>query len=351
MVSYVQIVQRLPQEWQMTMVELVEAVERQLREQLAVRREDVEALSAEVRKLAQAQKRTEVQVGALAEAQARTEATVQALVQAQARMEEELRQYREASEARFARIEAALDRLAEAQARTEATVQALVQAQARMEEELRQYREASEARFARIEAALDRLAEAQARTEERVTRLEDAVARLEEAVARLLEAQARTEERVTRLEAALERLAAAQEQMARQLGALSNLLGADLEVDAEEVLAHVMRQKGYRPVGPPYPMEVDGEIDVAVLLESPEGTPIWALIEVKARLRKGDVERWGKRLRDPEFLRRLAGVRIEPPYLPYAFGLRVYPDAEDLAREMGIGVLDSRGERAEARPL
>jgi len=351
MVSYVQIVQRLPQEWQMTMVELVEAVERQLREQLAVRREDVEALSAEVRKLAQAQKRTEVQVGALAEAQARTEATVQALVQAQARMEEELRQYREASEARFARIEAALDRLAEAQARTEATVQALVQAQARTEEELRQYREASEARFARIEAALDRLAEAQARTEERVTRLEDAVARLEEAVARLLEAQARTEERVTRLEAALERLAAAQEQMARQLGALSNLLGADLEVDAEEVLAHVMRQKGYRPVGPPYPMEVDGEIDVAVLLESPEGTPIWALIEVKARLRKGDVERWGKRLRDPEFLRRLAGVRIEPPYLPYAFGLRVYPDAEDLAREMGIGVLDSRGERAEARPL
>ena len=291
MASYVQIVQRLPQEWQMTMVELVEAVERQLREQLAVRREDIEALSAEVRKLAQAQKRTEVQVGALAEAQARTE------------------------------------------------------------EELRQYREASEARFARIEAALDRLTEAQARTEERVTRLEDAVARLEEAVARLLEAQARTEERVTRLEAALERLAAAQEQMARQLGALSNLLGADLEVDAEEVLAHVMRQKGYRPVGPPYPMEVDGEIDVAVLLESPEGTPIWALIEVKARLRKGDVERWSKRLRDPEFLRRLAGVRIEPPYLPYAFGLRVYPDAEDLAREMGIGVLDSRGERAEARPL
>jgi len=337
MASYVQIVQRLPQEWQMTMVELVEAVERQLREQLAVRREDIEALSAEVRKLAQAQKRTEVQVGALAEAQARTE--------------EELRQYREASEARFARIEAALDRLAEAQARTEATVQALVQAQARMEEEFRQYREASEARFARIEAALNRLAEAQARTEERVTRLEDAVVRLEEAVARLLEAQARTEERVTRLEAALERLAAAQEQMACQLGALSNLLGANLEVDAEEVLAHVMRQKGYRPVGPPYPMEVDGEIDVAVLLESPEGTPIWALIEVKARLRKGDVERWGKRLRDPEFLRRLAGVRIEPPYLPYAFGLRVYPDAEDLAREMGIGVLDSRGERAEARPL
>ena len=240
----------------------------------------------------------------------------------------------------------------------EAALEALARAQARTEEEIRQYREASEARFARIEAALDRLAEAQARTEKRVdelaqaqTRTEERVTRLEEAFTRLIEAQARTEERLARLEMAVERLAAAQEQMARQLGALSNLLGADLEADAEEVLAYVMRQKGYRPVGPPYPVEVDGEIDVAMLLESPEGTHIWALIEVKARLRKGDVERWSKRLHDLDFLYRLAGVRIEPPYLPYAFALRVYPDAEDLAREMGIGVLDPRGERAEARPL
>jgi predicted nucleic acid-binding Zn-ribbon protein len=358
---------------------------REMREQAAYG-PGMEQVGAILRELAQSHTRAEGRLAGV-------EAALETLARAQVRTEEEFRRYREASEARFARIEAALDRLAEAQARTE--------------EEFRQYREASEARFARIEAALDRLTEAQARTEERVTRLEEAIARLteaqartekrvtrleeaiarlteaqarteervtrlEEAIARLTEAQARTEERVTRLEEAIarlteaqarteerlaklemavERLAAAQEQMARQLGALSNLLGADLEVDAEEVLAHVMRQKGYRPVGPPYPMEVDGEIDVAVLLESPEGTPIWALIEVKARLRKGDVERWGKRLRDPEFLRRLAGVRIEPPYLPYAFGLRVYPDAEDLAREMGIGVLDSRGERAEARPL
>jgi predicted nucleic acid-binding Zn-ribbon protein len=358
---------------------------REMREQAAYG-PGMEQVGAILRELAQSHTRAEGRLAGV-------EAALETLARAQVRTEEEFRRYREASEARFARIEAALDRLAEAQARTE--------------EEFRQYREASEARFARIEAALDRLTEAQARTEERVTRLEEAIARLteaqarteervtrleeaiarlteaqarteervtrlEEAIARLTEAQARTEERVTRLEEAIarlteaqarteerlaklemavERLAAAQEQMARQLGALSNLLGADLEVDAEEVLAHVMRQKGYRPVGPPYPMEVDGEIDVAMLLEGPEGTRVWALIEVKARLRKGDVERWGKRLRDPEFLRRLAGVRIEPPYLPYAFGLRVYPDAEDLAREMGIGVLDSRGERAEARPL
>ncbi len=119
MVSYAQIIQRLPQEWQMTMVELVEAVEEQLRKQLAVRREDFERLSATVDQLVQAQARTEAQVRALTEAQARTEA--------------EFREYREASEARFARIEAALDRLTEAQARTEQTLQALIAAHQELE--------------------------------------------------------------------------------------------------------------------------------------------------------------------------------------------------------------------------
>lgn len=44
---------------QMTMLELAEAMEQQLREQLAVRREDFIALSATVQELADAQARTE----------------------------------------------------------------------------------------------------------------------------------------------------------------------------------------------------------------------------------------------------------------------------------------------------
>ena len=153
MVSYAQIIQRLPQEWQMTMVELVEAVEEQLRKQLAVRREDFERLSATVGQLVQAQARTEAQVRALTEAQARTEAQVRALT--------------------------------EAQARTEAQVRALAEAQARTEAEFREYREASEARFARIEAALDRLTEAQARTEQTLQALIAAHQKLETRVGRM----------------------------------------------------------------------------------------------------------------------------------------------------------------------
>ncbi len=107
--------------------------------------------------------------------------------EAQAGAEEAFRGYREESEERWARIEAALARLteaqahteaqvralAEAQARTEAALNRLAEAQARAEEEFRRYREESEARWARIEANLDRLAEAQARTEIQVQKLTD----------------------------------------------------------------------------------------------------------------------------------------------------------------------------------
>ena len=138
---------------------------------------------ARVNELAEAQRRTEEALKALAEAQARTEARVKELAEAQARMEAEFQKYREASEARFARIEATLDRLAEAQARTEARVKELAEAQARTEAEFQKYREASEARFARIEATLDRLTEAQAQTEAQLRDLVQVVKKMQDTLA------------------------------------------------------------------------------------------------------------------------------------------------------------------------
>ena len=179
--------------------------------------------------------------------------------------------------------------------------------------------------------------------------------RVWEAIHALAEAQQRTEERVTRLEAAMERLEATVQsladtvgQLARQVGHLSNLIGADLEVDAEEILTYTLKQKGYRPVGPAYPIELDGEVDVALPLESPQGERLWALVEAKTRVRQQEVEKWGRRLESQRFLRRLAEARIEKPYLAYIFGLRIYPEVIATAEEAGIGVLDFRGERAAA---
>ena len=104
--SYVSILQRLPPELQLPMVEVVEALRKDLRQELAVRREDFVELRAAVRELAEAQ-----------------------------------RQFEARAEARFTRLETALAELAEAQRRTEQrldrleqVVQELAEAQKRMME-------------------------------------------------------------------------------------------------------------------------------------------------------------------------------------------------------------------------
>lgn len=106
-------------------------------------------------------------------------------------------------DARIDRLEDALASLAQAQARTEGqlgrleeAVTRLAEAQARTEERLGRLEE----RMDRVESALGRLAEAQLRTEERL-------GRLEETVARLAEAQARTEGQLGQVAEALQTLA------------------------------------------------------------------------------------------------------------------------------------------------
>ncbi len=106
--GYAQIIQRLPEDTRLIMLELVESVEENLRQQLAVRREDFDHLQASidqahqqseqrlsrletaVTELAEAQKRTELRVEELAEAQKRTELKVEELAEAQKRTEKEI---------------------------------------------------------------------------------------------------------------------------------------------------------------------------------------------------------------------------------------------------------------------
>lgn len=119
--SYASILQDLPQELQLPMLRLVEAVQKDLRDQLAVRREDFDALRATVHELAEAQKRTEqrldrleVVVAELAEAQKRTEQRVAELAEAQKRTEEAVTQllaFQARAEKTLARLETRQDAL------------------------------------------------------------------------------------------------------------------------------------------------------------------------------------------------------------------------------------------------
>ncbi len=208
----------------------------------------------------------------------------------------------------------------------------------------------------RTEQRVNELAEAQKRTEQRVNELVEVQKRTEQTVHMLVESQQRLEQRMDHLETGRQQLQRTVNQMhetldrtQRHVGQLATRLGMELEVDAEEVLIYALKQRGYQLLGEPRSVLLDGEVDVALPLKDPTGQRLWALIEVKARARLKDLEKWSDRLQDTVFQKRLSQQGIEPPYLPYLFGLRVYEAVDQTAEAEGIGVLDSRQERVAAR--
>lgn len=88
--SYATIVQTLPEDLQLPLIELANTVERNVRNEAALRREDVSELRWAVSELVQAQIRSEQRVEELVEAQKRTEEILQQLLRFQARAEPRL---------------------------------------------------------------------------------------------------------------------------------------------------------------------------------------------------------------------------------------------------------------------
>jgi hypothetical protein len=268
--SYVQIVERLPADYRLPMLELVEAVEGNLREQLAVRRQDFDELRDVVRALAEAQKRTEQRVEELAEAQKRTEQRVEELAEAQKRTEQ-----------RVSRLEVAIAELAEAQKRTEQ-------------------------RVSRLEVAIAELAEAQKRTEQRVEELAEAQKRTEQRIEELAEAQKRTEETVAVLAA----------EQGRMRTDLAHLKGRSLE---QQYATRASAYFGYwlRRVRVKLPQALDSRIEDqleahltldelvdllrldALITGQPRGRPdvpeLWLALEVSAVVDHEDVQRARRR--------------------------------------------------------
>jgi chromosome segregation ATPase len=123
--GYAQIIQRLPEDTRLIMLELVESVEENLRQQLAVRREDFDHLQASIDQAHQQSEqrlsRLETAVAELAEAQKRTELRVEELAEAQKRTELRVEELAEAQK----RTELRVEELAEAQKRTEKEIQNL----------------------------------------------------------------------------------------------------------------------------------------------------------------------------------------------------------------------------------
>jgi predicted nuclease with TOPRIM domain len=294
-------------------------------------------------RLIEAHARLEEAVVRLAEAQARTEERVARLEEAQIRTEE-----------RLARVEEALARLAEAQARTEERVARLEEAQIRTEERLARVEEAlarlaeaqarTEERVARLEENQRRLEEAQIRTEERLARVEEGQRRLEEALARLAEAQAQAEERIARLERLME-------QMTRQVGALSDVIGGDLE-DAAYIVIHdtFTRELGWKVdvLERTFLRWDNHELEVDIMGRAYDPArpkyEIWIVGEAKYNITVGEVERFAKKLPlISEYLTRQGEEKKERLIVPVCFCYRARPEVRERIYDLGFHLVFSYG--------
>jgi predicted nuclease with TOPRIM domain len=195
----------------------------------------------------------------------------------------------------------------------------------------------------RLEEALTRLTEAQAQTEARV-------GRLEEALTRLTEAQAQTEARVGRLEEALTRLTEAQartesalQQLARQVGGLSDTVGGDIEDIAYIVLYDVLQRDFGWQVGVLERtwQQWNGESEEVNVFgratdpTHPERT-IWIVGEAKHNVTLREVERFARQVERAR--RHLVGE-----IYAVCFGYRARPEVRARLRELGIPLLFSYG--------
>ena len=274
----------------------------------------------------------------------------------------ELIEAQKRTEAEIAALSAEVRALAQAQRRTEQRVEELAEAQRRLEEQFASYREETDRRFAELAAEVRALAEAQRRTEQRVEELAEAQRRTEQRVEELAEAQRRTEEqftafrtetdqRLTRLERGQQRLEVAVERLQREVRNLSNTIGMTVEDEAEEMVAWVLKKRGYTIRRTRQSAIIDGEVDVIILATTSEGQEVTVVVEVKHRLSMKDVYRWAQRMQSKSYRRRLSEAGYAAPYMPYIFAMRFDDPALEATRALGIGLVNSRGEQVEGTLL
>jgi hypothetical protein len=153
----------------------------------------------------------------------------------------------------------------------------------------------------------------------------------------------RSELEATRSEFRTE-LEATRSEFRTELARFTTKLGLEIEEEASEILLWVMEQKGWQPVEGPYPLAMNGEVDVVAVFANEQGQRITVLMEVKLRLNRRTVDAWANRVRSEGFVRRLQRHGLTPPYWIYLFGFRIDRTAAKRAEQRQVGVMTARGE-------
>ena len=287
----------------------------------AILGEELLQLPELVRRLAEAQERSQQQlylltqqVQALAEAHRRTE-------EAQHHATEQIRALTEAQQRTEQRV-----------SRLEDTVAELIHAQHHATEQIRA------------------LTEAQQRTEQRVSRLEDTVAELihaqhhaTEQIRALTEAQQRMETAHREIERQLARLSEEVRELVRNLGRMEERWGLAHEEIAEDLLPQMLQKKGWQVLRVAR-LDFDGEVDLLVAVQV-QGRLFTLAVEVKGRVwSRTPADEILRKLTLPAFLDALRRQGFPEPVVPAVFGFLVYEGAADTARQSGVGLFTPRGE-------
>jgi myosin heavy subunit len=321
-------------------IRLLEKVEPSTREVLIAVLEEIEYQRAtyvtkdEFNELKEIVKSLTLSIKELTEAQRKSEERISKLEKVVAELAEAQKQ----SEQRLTRLEQTVAELAEAQKKTEQRLNELAEAQKQ-----------SEQRLTRLEQTVNELAEAQKRSEQRLTRLEQTVAELAEAQKKteqrlneLAEAQQKTEQRLNELaeaqqktEQELKKLIGEHRKTREQLGGLTHTVGYLLEDRAFVGLPPLLeKEKGiklvsplkrdYIEIGPGRYLEVN-----IIGKAKRNGKEIWIIGECKTQLKKKDVDKFLKFLRE---IKDLLGKDIFPVLVTY----QAPPQVQRYVKEKGI---------------
>ena len=284
----------------------------------------LENIEKAIERLAEAQGKTEKRIAELAETQRKTEERLAILEQ---RMEELAEAQRES--------EKRISELAEAQKKTEERLAILEQ---RMEE-LAEAQRRTEERLAILEQRMEELAEAQRKTEERVALLERRMEELakaqresEERIAELTEAQRRTEEKIGMLITAIDNLR-------KEVGGISAIIGYGLEDKAYPVLPKLIKRDFGVSVPTLYRRFIfypdGGEDELNIYGEgSRNGEKVFVIGEAKVRLSRRDVFNF------TEKLERVSSV-LKGEIIPLMLCYVVHPRVEEFARGQGVKIYKS----------
>ncbi|MER3455810.1 MAG: hypothetical protein C4303_06865 [candidate division GAL15 bacterium] len=237
-------------------------------------------------------------------------------------------------------------RLAEAQERSQQQLYLLTQQVQALAEAHRRTEEAQHHATEQIRA----LTEAQQRTEQRVSRLEDTVAELihaqhhaTEQIRALTEAQQRMETAHREIERQLARLSEEVRELVRNLGRMEERWGLAHEEIAEDLLPQMLQKKGWQVLRVAR-LDFDGEVDLLVAVQV-QGRLFTLAVEVKGRVwSRTPADEILRKLTLPAFLDALRRQGFPEPVVPAVFGFLVYEGAADTARQSGVGLFTPRGE-------